>query len=43
MEEKELDIEDAIQYSSALTLKVEGIVSLDKHFDKLDIPRIELV
>lgn len=36
-----LDIEDSIQYSAALALDVDGIMSLDKHFDGLDIKRIE--
>jgi predicted nucleic acid-binding protein len=39
--EKGLDIEDSIQYSAALTLGVKGIVSFDKHFDGLEIPRLE--
>ena len=37
--EKGLDMDDAIQYSAALSLKAESIVSYDKHFDNLDIPR----
>ena len=36
-----LDMDDALQYSSALTAGVEAIVSYDKHFDGLEIPRIE--
>ena len=36
-----LDIDDSIQYSAALTLDIHGIVSFDKHFDGLEIPRIE--
>ena len=36
-----LDIDDSIQYSAALTLDVKGIVSFDKHFDRLEIPRID--
>ena len=39
--EKGLDIDDSIQYSVALTLGVKGIVSFDKHFDGLDIPRLD--
>lgn len=39
--EKNLDIEDSIQYSAALSLNADGIVSLDKHFDGMEIPRIE--
>ncbi len=40
-EETGLDIDDSIQYSTALNLKLEGIISFDKHFDGLSIPRIE--
>jgi predicted nucleic acid-binding protein len=36
-----LDIDDSIQYSAALTLDVQGIISFDKHFNGLEIPRIE--
>ena len=36
-----LDMDDAIQYSTALALNVEAIVSLDKHFNNLKIPRKE--
>lgn len=39
--ERKFDIEDAIQYASARNLNVDGIVSLDTHFDNRDIPRIE--
>ena len=35
------DIDDGIQYASANSLSSEGIVSLDKHFDNQEIPRIE--
>ena len=34
-----LDMDDAIQYSAALSANVECIVSYDKHFDGLEIPR----
>lgn len=34
-----LDMDDAIQYSIALSLNVEAIVSFDKHFSNLKIPR----
>lgn len=37
--EEKLDMDDAIQYSAAISLNVEAIISLDKHFDKLEIPR----
>jgi predicted nucleic acid-binding protein len=36
-----LNIDDSIQYSSALSLGVKAIVSFDRHFDGLDIPRVE--
>lgn len=36
---KGLDMDDAIQYSAALSANVEYIVSYDKHFDGLEIPR----
>ena len=36
-----LDVDDSIQYSAALSLDVKGIVSFDKHFDGLEIPRVE--
>ena len=36
-----LDMDDAIQYASALSANAEAIVSLDKHFNGLGIPRKE--
>ena len=36
---KGLDMDDAIQYSAALSTNTECIVSYDKHFDGLEIPR----
>jgi len=39
--EGKFDLDDALQYVSARTLKSEGIVSLDRHFDGHPIPRIE--
>ncbi|MCS7137983.1 MAG: PIN domain-containing protein [Candidatus Caldarchaeum sp.] len=36
-----LDMDDAIQYSAALSNKAESIVSFDKHFDGLKTPRNE--
>jgi len=39
--EKGLDMDDAIQYSAALTIGAEAIVSFDKDFDGLEIPRME--
>jgi predicted nucleic acid-binding protein len=38
---RKLDMDDAIQYSSALSLGASAIVSFDKHFDGLDVPRLE--
>jgi len=36
-----LDFDDALQYYVAKRLGAEAIVSFDRHFDKLDVPRIE--
>jgi predicted nucleic acid-binding protein len=36
-----LDIDDAIQYSTALSANTEAIISFDKHFNGLSIPRKE--
>ncbi|MEM1582455.1 MAG: PIN domain-containing protein [Candidatus Bathyarchaeia archaeon] len=36
-----LSMDDAIQYASALSTNAEAIISLDKHFNNLKIPRIE--
>jgi len=36
-----LDIDDAVQYEAALSLGARAIVSFDKHFDNLEIPRVE--
>lgn len=38
---RNLDMDDAIQYSSALSTNAHAIVSFDKHFDGLEIPRLE--
>ena len=38
---QKLDMDDAIQYSTALSLNVEAIVSFDKHFENLTVPRKE--
>ena len=38
-----LDLDDAIQYSVALSLGAEGIVSLDKHFDGREVERVARV
>ena len=38
---KKLDMDDALQYSVALALNAEAIVSLDRHFNSLKIPRKE--
>jgi len=37
--EKGLDIDDAAQYSATLSAGAECIVSYDKHFNNLEIPR----
>jgi len=37
--EKGLDMDDAIQYSAVLSAGAECIVTYDKHFDNLEIPR----
>lgn len=39
--QQNLDMDDAIQYSSALSTNAEAIISFDKHFDSLKIPRKE--
>lgn len=39
--EQNLDMDDAIQYSSALSANAEAIISFDKHFNGLKIPREE--
>ena len=39
--ERNLDMDDAIQYSSALSANADAIISFDKHFDGLKIPRVE--
>ena len=36
-----LTIEDAVQYVAASEVKAEAIISFDKHFEGLDIPRLE--
>lgn len=36
-----LDLDDAIQYRVAAKLKAKAIVSFDKHFERLEIPRLE--
>jgi predicted nucleic acid-binding protein len=41
VERRILDIDDAIQYSVAKGLNLKGIVSFDKHFDSLEVPRLE--
>jgi predicted nucleic acid-binding protein len=40
-EKSKLDIDDAVQYSSAITAGVEAIASFDRHFEGLTIPRME--
>lgn len=41
MNEKKLDFDDCLQYYVAKKLGAEAIVSFDKHFNGLDIPRKE--
>ncbi len=36
-----LDIDDAIQYTVALSINAKAIITFDKHFNNLKIPRIE--
>jgi predicted nucleic acid-binding protein len=36
---EEFDIDDAVQYASARSIRAKAIVSLDKDFDDHDIPR----
>jgi uncharacterized protein len=36
-----LDMDDAIQYSAAVSINAEAIISFDKHFNNLKIPRKE--
>ncbi len=36
-----LDIDDAIQYAVALSINAKAIISFDKHFNNLKIPRKE--
>lgn len=36
-----LDIDDALQYKAALSINVNAIISYDKHFDGLKLPRKE--
>ena len=39
--EQKMDMDDAIQYSIAQAIKAEAIMSFDKHFNNLKIPRME--
>lgn len=39
--EQNLDMDDAIQYSAALKAEADAVVSFDKHFDDLKVPRLE--
>ena len=39
--QNKLDMDDAIQYTTALTTNAEAIISFDKHFSNLKIPRKE--
>jgi len=42
-QKKKLDIDDAIQYAVALSIGADAIVSFDKDFNNLEIPRLEPV
>jgi predicted nucleic acid-binding protein len=37
--DERLDVDDAIQYTAAMSLGATAIVSFDKHFDDLKVPR----
>jgi predicted nucleic acid-binding protein len=39
--EQKMDMDDALQYSIAQAIKAEAIMSFDKHFNNLKIPRME--
>src|SRR3990170_3200746 len=39
--QNKLDMDDAIQYTTALTTNAEAIITFDKHFSNLKIPRKE--
>lgn len=39
--QSKLDMDDAIQYTTALNTNAEAIISFDKHFSNLKIPRKE--
>ncbi len=39
--QNKLDMDDTLQYAIALDANVEAIVSFDKHFNNLKIPRKE--
>jgi len=39
--QSKLDMDDAIQYTTALTTNAEAIISFDKHFSNLKTPRKE--
>jgi predicted nucleic acid-binding protein len=38
---QKLDMDDAIQYATALSTNAQAIISFDKHFNNLKIPRKE--
>jgi len=40
-EESKLDVDDAIQYGTALSVNADAIISFDKHFDNLEVQRKE--
>jgi len=39
--QNKLDMDDAIQYATAIATNAEAIISFDKHFNNLKIPRKE--
>jgi len=41
MKEIKLDFDDCLQYFAAKRLGAEAIVSYDKHYDGLDVTRVE--
>ena len=38
---RDIDVDDAVQYASAKSLRAKAIISLDRDFDDLDIPRMD--
>lgn len=40
-QEHDLDIDDAVQYAAALSMNADAIISFDRDFDNLEVPRRE--